>query len=166
MADCILVALEQTERIDQFLPYLGMTTQPGTKLVFLVCTATANWGDVESHLPMIETGSITEREYWENAWRFNIDREKERAERNLASACGALRRKGVNIEVKMYAGSLSKALREYSKAGPARLIIRHANYPFIKVFKDFFSALKLFTHHDVPSVTLLPPRHTEGGVER
>jgi hypothetical protein len=46
------------------------------------------------------------------------------------------------------------------------LIIRHANYPFIKVFKDFFSALKLFTHHDVPSVTLLPPRHTEGGVER
>jgi hypothetical protein len=152
MADSILVALNQTQLIDQFMPYLKLNAEPGTKLVFLVRTETSNWGNVEGHLPMVETGSITGREYRETAWRFNIDREKERAERKLASACAALRRKGVNPEVKMYAGSLSKALREYSKAGAPRLIIRAANYSFIKVFKNFLAALKLSAHHDVPSL--------------
>lgn len=166
MADCILVALNQTELIGRFMPYLKVTAQPDTKLIFLVRTAASNWGEVESHLPMVETGNITAREYRENAWRFNIDREKERAELNLASACEALRRKGMNPEVKMYAGGLSKALRECTKVGPARLIIMPANFSFIKVLKAFFAALRLSARHNVPSVVLLPPRYIEGGVER
>jgi hypothetical protein len=166
MTSCILVALNETELIDQFMPYLKMTAQPGTKLIFLVRTATSNWGEVESHLPMVETGNITAREYRKNAWRFNIDREKEKAERNLASACEALRRKGVSTEVKMYAGGLSKALRECTKASPARLIIMAVNFSFIKVVKAFLAALRLSIHHNLPPVTLLPPRYTEGGVKR
>jgi hypothetical protein len=166
MADCILVALNQTELINQFMPYLKLTARPGEKLIFLVRTATSHWGDVESHLPMVETGNISAREYQGHAWRFNIDREKERAERNLASACEELRRNGVTTEVKMYAGGLSKALRECTKAGPARLIIVPANYPFFKVFKTFFAALSLSRHPNVPPVTLLPPRYTGVNVER
>jgi hypothetical protein len=166
MADCILVALNQTERINQFMPYLKLTARPGEKLIFLVRTSTSHWGDVESHLPMVETGNITAREYQGHAWRFNIDREKERAERNLASACEELRSNGVTTQVKMYAGGLSKALRECTKAGPARLIIVPANYPFFTVFKSFFAALSLSTHPNVPPVTLLPPRYTGVSVER
>ena len=166
MADCILVVLNQTELIHQFMPYLKMTARAGENLIFLVRTATSHWGDVESHLPMVETGNISAREYQGHAWRFNIDREKERAERNLASACEELRRNGVTTEVKMYAGGLSKALRECTIARPARLIIVSANYPFFKVFKSFFAALRLFTRHNVPPVTLLPPRYTGVSVER
>jgi hypothetical protein len=166
MADCIFVALNETDLIAEFMPYLKMTAQPGTKLIFLVRTTTSNWGAVESHLPMIETGNITAREYRKNAWRFDIGREKERAERNLAWACEALRRKGVSTEVKMYAGGLSKALRECTKAGRARLIIMQVNFSFIKVSKIFLAALRLSIHHNLPPVTLLPRRYFEGGVER
>jgi hypothetical protein len=166
MADCILVVLNQTELIHQFMPYLKMTALAGEKLIFLVRTATSHWGDVESHLPMVQTGNITSREYQGLAWRFNIDREKERAEQNLAAACEELRRNGVTTQVKMYAGGLSKALRECTKAGPARLIIVPANYPFFTVFKSFFAALSLSTHPNVPPVTLLPPRYTGVSVER
>jgi hypothetical protein len=166
MADCILVVLNQTELIHQFMPYLKMTARAGEKLIFLVRTATSHWGDVESHLPMVQTGNITSREYQGLAWRFNIDREKERAEQNLAAACEELRRNGVTTQVKMYAGGLSKALRECTKAGPARLMIVPANYPFFTVFKSFFAALSLSTHPNVPPVTLLPPRYTGVSVER
>ena len=138
MADCILVVLNQTELIHQFMPYLKMTARAGEKLIFLVRTATSHWGDVESHLPMVQTGNITSREYQGLAWRFNIDREKERAEQNLTAACEELRRNGVTTHVKMYAGGLSKALRECTKAGPPRLIILPTNYPFLKLVKSFF----------------------------
>ena len=159
MANCVLVALNQTELIDRFLPYLKVTVRSGEKLIFLIRTARSHWGNVESHLPMVETGNITAREYQGHAWRFNIEREKARAERNLASACEELGRTGVSTQVKMYSGGLSKALRECTKTEPARLIIVPANYPFFTVFKSFFAALSLSTHPNVPPVTLLPPRY-------
>jgi hypothetical protein len=165
MADCILVVLNQTELIHQFMPYLKMTARGGEKLIFLVRTATSHWGDVESHLPMVQTGNITSREYQGLAWRFNINREKERAEQNLAAACEELRRNGVTTQVKMYAGGLSKALRECTTAGPPRLIILPANYPFLKLVKSFFSALSLSTHPNVPIAALLPSGYIERGVE-
>jgi len=165
MADCILVALDETERIDHFMAHLKVTAQPGDKLIFLVRTAASAWGEVETHLPMVETGNITSREYRGSAWRFNIEREKQKAERNLALACEALRRKGMNAEVKMYAGGLSKAVRECTKAGAARLVVMPANYPGIQVVKAFLAALRLFSHH-VPPVALLPPRYTESGMDR
>jgi hypothetical protein len=114
---------------------------------------------------MVETGNMTSREYQGLAWRFNIDREKERAEQNLAAACEELHRNGVTTEVKMYAGGLSRALRKCTKAGPPRLIILPAHYPFLKLFKSFFAALSLSTQPNVPAVTLLPPRYTGANVE-
>jgi hypothetical protein len=165
MADCILVALDETERINRFMAHLKVTAQPGDKLIFLIRTATSTWGDVETHLPMVETGNITSREYRGSAWRFNLDREKQRAERHLALACEALRRKGMNAEIKMYAGGLSKAVRECTKAGAACLVVMPTNYPGIQVMKAFLAALKLFSHH-VPPIALLPPGYTKTGVER
>ena len=165
MADSILVALDETQHIQRFMPHLKMTARPGDKVIFLVRTATSAWGEVETHLPMVETGNMTSREYRGSAWRFNIDREKQKAERNLALACETLQRKGMSTEIKMYAGGLSKAVRECTKAGATRLIIMPANYSRIQVVKAVLAALRLFSCH-VPPVALLPPRYTEAGVER
>ena len=132
MADCILVVLNQTELIHQFMPYLKMTARAGEKLIFLVRTATSHWGDVESHLPMVQTGNITSREYQGLAWRFNIDREKERAEQNLAAACEELGRNGVTTHVKMYAGGFKQGFARMHKSRPSS-----AHYPArqLPVFK-------------------------------
>ena len=165
MADSILVALDETQRIHRFMAHLKSTAQPGDKIIFLVRTATSAWGDVETHLPMVETGNITSREYRGSAWRFNIDREKQKAERNLALACETLQREGMSTEVKMYAGGLSKAVRECTRTGAARLIVMPANYSRIQVVKAVLAALRLFNRH-VPPVALLPPRYTEAGMER
>ena len=148
------------------MPYLKLTARAGEKLIFLVRTATSHWGDVESHLPMVQTGNITSREYQGLAWRFNIDREKERSEQNLAAACEELRRNGVTTQVKMYAGGLSKALRECTKAGPTRLIIMPPKYSFIKRLKGFLAALRLAAGDGVTTTALLPAGYTKRCLER
>ena len=160
MADSIIVALDETQRIHGVMAYLKFAARPGDRIIFLIRAVTSTWGDVETHLPMVETGNITSREYRGSAWRFNVDQEKQKAERNLELICEALRRKGINAEVKMYAGGLSKAVRECAKAGATRLIMMPANYPRIQVIKAFLAALKLFSH-DMPAVALLPPRYIE-----
>jgi hypothetical protein len=165
MADCILVALDETQRIHRFMAHLKLTAQPGDKVIFLIRTATSTWGDVETHLPMVETGNMTSREYRGSAWRFNVDQEKQKAERNLALVCEVLRRTGMNAEVKMYAGGLSRAVRECTKAGATRLIVMPANCASIQVVKAFLTALRLLSH-DIPSVALLPPRYMEHDVRQ
>jgi hypothetical protein len=160
MADSILVALDETQHIHRFMSHLKSTARPGDTIIFLIRTATSTWGNVETHLPMVETGNITSREYRGSAWRFNVDQEKQRAERNLELICEALRRNGISAEVRMYAGGLSKAVRECTKAGATRLIMMPVNYPRIQALKALLAALKLFNHH-VPAVALLPPRYIE-----
>jgi hypothetical protein len=156
MADSILVALDETQRIQRFMAHLKLTAQPGDKIIFLLRTATSTWGDVETHLPMVETGNITSREYLGSAWRFNVDREKQKAERTLELACEALRRKGIDAEVRIYAGGLSKVVRECTKAGATRMIVMPANYASIQIVKAFLAALRLLSHR-LPAVALLPP---------
>jgi len=160
MADSILVALDETQHIYRFMPHLKSTARPGDNIIFLVRTATSTWGDVETHLPMVETGNITAGEYRGSAWRFNVEQEKQKAERELEWVCQALGRTRINAEVRMYAGGLSKAVRECAKAGATRLIMMPANYPRIQVVKALLAALKLFNHH-MPAVALLAPRHIE-----
>jgi hypothetical protein len=79
--------------------------------------------------------------------------------------CEALRRNGMNPEVKMYAGGLSKAVRECTKSGAARLVVMPANHPDIQVAKALLAALKLSSHH-VPPIPVLPSWYTKTGVER
>jgi hypothetical protein len=163
MADSILVALDETQRIQRFMAHLKSTARPGDKIIFLIRTATSTWGDVETHLPMVETGNITSREYRGSAWRFNVDQEKRKSERDLEWVCEALRRKGISAEVKMYAGGLSRAVRECTKAGATRLIAMPANSASIQVLKAFLAALRLLSHH-IPAVALLPPQYVEHDV--
>ena len=160
MTDSILVALDETQRIHHFIAHLQLTARPGDKIIFLIRSATSIWGDVETHLPMVETGNISSREYRGSAWRFNIEREKQRAQHNLEWVCETLRRKGIHTEVKMYAGGLSKAVRECTKAGATRLILMPANYASVQAVKAFLAALRLLSH-DLPPVALLPPRSKE-----
>jgi hypothetical protein len=160
MTDSILVALDETQRIHRFMAHLKLSAQPGDKIIFLIRTATSTWGDVETHLPMVETGNINSREYRGSAWRFNVDQEKQKAERNLECVCEALRRKGINAEVKMYAGGFSKAVRECTKAGATRLVVMPGNYASIQVVKAYLAALRLLSHH-IPAVALLPPQYME-----
>ena len=160
MADSILVALDETQRIHRFMAHLELTARRGDRIIFLIRTATSTWGDVETHLPMIETGNITSRDYRGSSWRFNRDQEKQKSERDLERVCEALRRKGIDAEVRMYTGGLSKAVRECAKAGATRLIMMPANYPRIQVVKAFLAALKLFNDH-MPAVAFLPPRYIE-----
>ena len=155
MADRILVALDETQRIHRFMAHLKLIAQPGDTIIFLIRTATSMWGDVETHLPMVETGNITAREYRGNAWRFNVEQERQKAERDLESVCQALRRTRINAEARMYAGGLSKAVRESTKAGATRLIVMPPNYAIIYVMKALLAALRL--NRDVPPVALLPP---------
>ena len=83
MADSILVALDETQRIHRFMAHLELTARRGDRIIFLIRTATSTWGDVETHLPMIETGNITSRDYRGSSWRFNRDQEKQKSERDL-----------------------------------------------------------------------------------
>jgi hypothetical protein len=84
---------------------------------------------------------------------------------HLALMWEALRRNGMNPEVKMYAGGLSKAVRECTKSGAARLVVMPPNHPGIQVAKGLLAPLKLLSHH-VPPIAFLPPWCTTTGVEQ
>ncbi len=84
---------------------------------------------------------------------------------HLALRCEALRRNGMNPEVKMYARGLSKALSECTKSGAARLVVMPANHPGIQVAKALLAPLKSLSHH-VPPIAFLPPWYTTPGVEQ
>jgi hypothetical protein len=147
------------------MAHLKVTARLGDKLVFLIRTAKSAWGHMETQLPMVETGNITSWEYRASAWRFNLEREKQRAECNLAAMYEALRRNGMNPELKMYAGGLSKAVLEWTKSGAARLVVLPANHPDIQVAKALLAPLILLSHR-LPRIAFLPPWYTTTGVEQ
>ena len=165
MADSILVALDETRRIHRFMPHLKSTARPGETIIFLIRKAASTWGDVETHLPMVETGNITAREYRGSAWRFNLEQEKHRAERDLELVWQALGRKGINAELRMYAGGLKQVVRECAKLGATRLVVMPTNYASIQLVKAYLAALRLLSSN-VPPVALLPPRIEQSRFER
>jgi hypothetical protein len=117
----ILVPLGQNDRTEEMIPYIAKVARPGMKVVFLMRYPLGGikWPTKE---PDTETASEVKELLDYYSWGGNL----QRAERKVSSACAALRTKGVEVAVDVYAGSLKKAVRSHTVNGDVHLIMTRA----------------------------------------
>ena len=117
----ILVPLGQYDRSEEMIPYIENVARPGMKVVFLMRYPVDGfiWAKEEYGMrAALEAKKLVHYYSWEG----NL----EKAKKQIAPACEALRAKGIEATVDIYAGSLKKAVRSHTLNGDVHLIMTRA----------------------------------------
>ena len=114
----ILVPLGQNDRTEELISYIEKVARPGMTVVFLMRYPVGGikWPTKE---PDTETASDVKELLDYHSSEGNL----QRAEQKVASRCAALRTKGVEVAVDVYAGSLKTAVRSHTLNGAVHLIM-------------------------------------------
>jgi hypothetical protein len=151
----ILVPLGQYDRSEEMTPYIEKVARPGMKVVFLVRYAVDGfiWAKEEYGMRAALEAKELVRYY---SWEGNL----EIAKRKVAPACEALRAKGIETAVDVYAGSLKKAVRGYTLNGDVHLIMTRAGIGdrITRLFDGTNSVFKWFKRPSFSYVMLINPR--------
>jgi len=117
----ILVPLGHYDRVGEMIPYVDKVARSGMKVVFLMRYPVGGikWPTKE---PDTETASEVKELLDYYSWEANL----KRAKAEIAPAVEALGRKGVEVAVDVYAGSLKQAVRSHTRNGDVHLIVTRA----------------------------------------
>jgi hypothetical protein len=151
----ILVPLGQYDRSEEMIPYIENVARPGMKLVFLMRYPVDGfiWGKEEYGMrAALEANKLVNYYSWEG----NL----EKAKQQVAAACEALRSKGIEAVVDVYAGSLKKAMRRHMLSGDVHLIMTRAGISewIAKLFDGTNLVFKWFKRPSFSPVMLINPR--------
>ena len=151
----ILVPLGQYDRGEEMIPYIEKVVRPGMKVVFLVRYLMDGIGWRKEEYGMraaLEAKNLVNYYSWEG----NL----EKAKQQVAPACEALRAKGIEAEIDVYAGSLKKAVRSHTVNGDVHLIITCAGIGdwIARLFDGTNSVFKWFKRSSFSPVMLINPR--------
>ena len=151
----ILVPLGQYDRSDEMIPYIENVARPGMKVVFLVRYRLEG---IRLHKEEYGMKAALEAKNSVNyySWEGNL----ENAKKQVAPARDALRAKGIETAVDVYAGSLKKAVRSHTLNGDVYLIMTRAGIGdwIEKLFDGTSSVFKWFKRPSVSPVMLINPR--------
>lgn len=157
MAPQILVALKSEDRLSQMMPYIEKIVQPGMKVVFLIgfrpqaaskaprynSLALKYLEDVrfvgELEKPIFAGENISETP--------SMEEQRLSAEHKVFLALEALHKRGVEIAVDVYAGSLKRIVKDYTRKGNVHFIIKRvgkvrAMMQFVRTAFPIFGAFK------------------------
>jgi nucleotide-binding universal stress UspA family protein len=117
----ILVPLGQNDRTEELIPYIEKVARPGMKVIFLMRYPLGGikWPTKE---PDTETASEINEMLDYYSWEANL----KQAKAEVVPAVKALERKGIEVTVDVYAGSLKKAVRSHAVNGDVHLIMTRA----------------------------------------
>ena len=151
----ILVPLGQYDRSEEMVPYIENVARPGMKVVFLV-----RYRSDGIRLHKEEYGMKAALEAKNSANYYSWEGNLENAKKRVAPACEALRAKGIETAVDVYAGSLKKALRSYMLNGEVHLIMTRAGIGdwIARLFDGTNSIFKWFKRPSSLPVLLINPR--------
>ena len=161
MAQQILVALRNRDRLGQMIPYIETIAQPGMKVVFLTRFHS------EASLNESPGNSLTLQRFeerrsvgdLEKQWLADgraaetraIEEQKLAAEHKVFLALEALLKRGVETTVDVYTGSLRSAVKRYTRKGNVALIIKRASAPvmmhFVRKMFPYFAFRKQLAFH-------------------
>jgi hypothetical protein len=151
----ILVPLGQYDRSEEMIPYVEKFARPGIKVLFLVRYPVEGliWAKEEYGMKAALEAKQLITHY---SWEENL----ERANKRVASACEALRAKGVEAAVDVYAGSLKKAVREHALGGDVHLIISRAAMDnwLGRLLDNILSIFRSFKQPSISAVMLIRPQ--------
>jgi hypothetical protein len=114
----ILVPVGRDERGEEMIPYVEKVGQPGMKVLFLVryLVDGIRWQKEKYGMSAALEAREMAHQY---TWEANLVK----ARQKLAPACEALRAKGIEADVELYAGSVKKAIRSLTVGGDVQLIL-------------------------------------------
>lgn len=130
MAEKILVALKSRDRLSRMIPYIENVAKPGMKVVFLIPFGpqTGFSAARDNFLPL----TVEEAKFFGNqeAKLTNraqpIEEQKRLTEHKVFLAIEKLLKKGIDVTVDVYTGSLRSALKNYTLKGNVHLIMKRA----------------------------------------
>ena len=151
----ILVPLGHYDRTEEMIPYIEKVARPGMQAVFLVRYPVDGfiWAKEEYGMRAALKAKELVNYY---SWEGNLENAKKR----VASACEALRAKGIEAAVDIYAGSLKKAVRSHTLNGDVHLIMTRAGIRdwIARLFDGTNSIFKCFKGPSFSPVILINPR--------
>ncbi len=151
----ILVPLGQYDRSEEMIPYIENVARPGMKVVFLLRFPVDGfiWAKEEYGMKAALEAKKLVNYY---SWEGNL----ENAQKQVTPACEALRAKGIEATVDVYAGSLKKAVRSHMLNGDVHLIMTRAGIGewIARLFDGTNSIFKWFKRPNFSPVMLINPR--------
>jgi len=151
----ILVPLGQYDRSEEMIPYIEKVVRPGMKVVFLMRYPVDGIGLRKEEYGMraaLEAKNLVNYYSWEG----NLGKAKQQ----VAPACEALRARGIEAAVDVYAGNLKKAVRSHMLDGDVHLIMTRAGIGgwVARLFNGTISIFNWFKRPSVSPVMLINPR--------
>jgi hypothetical protein len=151
----ILVPLGQYDRSEEMVPYIENVARPGMQAVFLM---RYRLDGIRLHKEEYGMKAALEAKNSINyySWEGNLENAKKR----VAPACEALRAKGIETAVDVYAGSLKRAMRSHTLNGDVHLIMTRADIRdwIARLFDGTNSIFKCFKGPSFSPVLLINPR--------
>ena len=123
MREAILVPIDQCDPLEQIVPWVESIAKPGMRVVFLVRSSVNNWAWIYAHVTAIQTGNVIALQTCNAQERARLEEEQQSAELKLAALRDSMRRKGLETEVKIYAGGLRKTLANLDKSENIRFLL-------------------------------------------
>jgi hypothetical protein len=137
------------------IPYIEKVARPGMEVVFLVRYPVDGfiWAKEEFGMKAALEAKQLVHYY---SWEENLHRAAEK----LSSACAALRPKGIEVTVDVYAGSLKKAVRSHTINGDVHLIMTRAGIGdwIARLFDGTGSVFDWFKRPGFFPVLMIKPR--------
>lgn len=123
MQEAILVPVDPCDPVEQIVPWVESIAKPGMRVVFLVRSVAGNWERLNAHITAIQTGNVITLQTCGARERAELEQEKQSAEAKLAVVSEDLRQKGLETEVRIYAGGLRKTLASLDKSENVRFLL-------------------------------------------
>jgi hypothetical protein len=171
MARQILVALKSEDRLSQMIPYLEKIAQPGMKVVFLIRfsppTASKTLPPDSIELEYPEESAFFEKELEkprftrENGGTEAMEEQRLAVEHKVFLALEALRKRGIELTVDIYTGSLRRAVKSYTRKGDVHLIVMRARRELMMMdfLQKAFPVFGLFKRPAFAPILVLRPTH-------
>ncbi|HEU4343667.1 MAG TPA: hypothetical protein VFU31_19120 [Candidatus Binatia bacterium] len=129
MAKQILVALKGRDRLSHMIPYIEKIAQPGMQVVFLMrsCPQSTFMSALNDREEALFAGCVEEakstREPKDSSF---MDEQRLIAEHKVFLAQEALLKRGIEVTVDVYTGSLRRVLKSYVRTGNVNMIVTGA----------------------------------------
>lgn len=166
MAQEILVALKSEDRLSQMVPYIERIAQPGMRVVLLIRFVQQSASKASRH-DSIELECPEESAHFHGVFAAehiggtqSMEEQRLSVEHKVFLALEALRKKGIEIVVEVYTGSLRRALKSFTRKGDVHLVVMRARRePMVGFFNKALPLFGLFKHSTFAPVLVLHPTH-------
>jgi len=159
MTEQILVPLKRHDRLEEIIPYLEKISKPGMRVVFLIPYPVETWLWFRDHWVATESTKEAILAGRTIMHRYSWDVQRGLAEQKVFPARGALEKRGVEMAVEVYAGSLKKVVKNFTTNGDVHLILMRVGngHLIMRFLRSLICLFGLFKRPNVPPMVLLNP---------